>query len=133
MTIGFKVVEDGIIGSWTGCHLLSSKTTRTGCSTWTGSLGLVTNFFVKSFSWKFSWNWFLVSYFGGESGFVYLISAEQCNDYLQSITESYDEMLERQEAADNPYDVDIPVDYNILYNEFTVYTGRQMLNLYSIL
>ena len=49
--------------------------------------------------------------FGTQAGFLYLISAEACHNYFQATTESYEAMLARKNAASNPFDVEIPADY----------------------
>ena len=59
-----------------------------------------------------------ISYFGGQSGYVYLISGNDCNDYYQDSVESYNEIVARKENAENSEDVIIPTNYSTLYEYF---------------
>ena len=53
-----------------------------------------------------------MSYFGSQAGYMYLISAESCNESYLASVESYDSMLARKTAAENPATVLIPTDYD---------------------
>lgn len=66
-------------------------------------------------------------YFGDYAGYIYLISASDCNDYFLLNTDSYQDLKDKQEEAENPFDVDIPSDYEFMYDAFQLYSDGYML------
>ena len=68
-----------------------------------------------------------ITYFGDSAGYIYLISASDCNDFYLANTDSYADLLAEKESADNPFDVEIPLDYESMYTAFQIYTDGYML------